>query len=467
MNKQEQNLSDEKLYNFKLWFENEETKDISEKTNMDLPYDIISNTIYKSADLAEDKIYLNVEINDLKYKFQKSEKEKILNQLNYDLFVNKYDLKESEKIKQTQNKFNIQIGVYSDVENKNVTPANYTFDSIDEMKVTLEMMMAQYKDDPYLVVRESEGKQATLLNQDSYYALVSFVNEVSKNQTVKPTIENNFNINQNSTIMKNQNFNQDNSNKSLINNLSDAQKKTLDILTSQVKYLGFGESENIREDIAKGILNNDANFIIKVPAENNAFIQNKIEFNLRFANNEKGTFFNSYEGALSNTKTGEEKIHNFPVRANAFTAKEAVNLLEGRSVKKEFENKENQKTFSFIRLNFKEKLNEGNYKFNNVYPNQVKPTAELLNEVQFKNKIPEEKLQSLIKLLEKGNVVRAEFIYKGEEHKGNIVLNPVNNQISLYSENMVRLNPTKQNQITPAQENEMGKTKQYSNQRSI
>ena len=52
--------------------------------------------------------------------------------------------------------------------------------------------------------------------------------------------------------------------------------------------------------------------------------------------------------------------HNFPVnRENTFTAKEAVNLLEGRSVKIEFLNpKTDQKEPAFVRFDFSEPKTE-------------------------------------------------------------------------------------------------------------
>lgn len=66
--------------------------------------------------------------------------------------------------------------------------------------------------------------------------------------------------------------------------------------------------------------------------------------------------------------------HNFPVnRENTFTAKEAVNLLEGRSVKIEFLNpKTDQKEPAFVRFDFSEpKTEKGNYKFQNFYKTMV------------------------------------------------------------------------------------------------
>jgi hypothetical protein len=67
-------------------------------------------------------------------------------------------------------------------------------------------------------------------------------------------------------------------------------------------------------------------------------------------------------------------------RENTFTAKEAVNLLEGRSVKIEFHNpKTDQVEPAFVKFDFKEpKTEKGNYNFQNFYKNYGVDTAEIV-----------------------------------------------------------------------------------------
>jgi hypothetical protein len=77
---------------------------------------------------------------------------------------------------------------------------------------------------------------------------------------------------------------------------------------------------------------------------------NKADFTLKFNKTDSGgVFLNSYNAKLTNEKN-EEISHNFPVnRENTFTAKEAINLLEGRSVKIEFHNpKSDQQETAFV-----------------------------------------------------------------------------------------------------------------------
>ena len=245
-------------------------------------------------------------------------------------------------------------------------------------------------------------------------------------------------------------------------------QETSEHLKKQVKLLGFGESPEVHKQIDDGLNSNAEKFSVFTNSDKAHFKSNKVDFELRFAKNEKGTFFNSYEAKLTNENSGEEKTQNVPVNKDTFTAKEVINLLEGRAVKKPFVNKENQQDFAFIRLNFKEKIENGNFKFANTFSNQVSPTEDLLKKVNFANEIPQDKMQTLIKSLEKGNVVKADFNYDGQDVKnGNIVLNPSNNQISLYNEKMQRLNPMQNQSLDNVQENEQTASKQNTASRSL
>lgn len=70
-----------------------------------------------------------------------------------------------------------------------------------------------------------------------------------------------------------------------------------------------------------------------------------------------GIFLNSFDAKLT-TAQGEERSNKFRVN---FTAKEAINLLEGRAVKTEFTNAKTNEPF--VRLKFNEPKNEyDNYK---------------------------------------------------------------------------------------------------------
>lgn len=215
-------------------------------------------------------------------------------------------------------------------------------------------------------------------------------------------------------------------------------------LKDQLKYLGFGEAEELHKDLEKGIESSKQQFEIKTYSDK-ALPGNTVDFILKFNKSEKGgVFFNSYQATLKNEKN-ESFSHNFYVsKESTFTAKEAVNLLEGRSVKIEFHNpKTDQLEPAFVKLDFKEpKTEKGNYNFQNFYKNYGIDTAEIVEKSNLVFDKPEYK-ENTIKSLEKGNVVKVKFELDEGVIEGKAVLNPQYKNLNLYDQDMNRINTNK------------------------
>lgn len=215
-------------------------------------------------------------------------------------------------------------------------------------------------------------------------------------------------------------------------------------LKDQVKYLGFGEDEKLHSDLEKGIKSVKQQFEINTSSDK-ALPGNQVDFTLKFNKSESGgVYLNSYHAELKNGK--EESIsHNFPVsRENTFTAKEAVNLLEGRAVKIEFQNPKTDKLEpAFVKLNFEEpKTEKGNYNFQNFYKNYGVDTANIVDKSNLVFDKPEYK-ENTIKSLEKGNIVKVKFELDDKFIEGKAVLNPQYKNLSLYDQDMNRINTNK------------------------
>lgn len=215
-------------------------------------------------------------------------------------------------------------------------------------------------------------------------------------------------------------------------------------LKDQMKYLGFGEGELLHKDLEKGLKSKNLQFEITTSSDK-ALPGNEVAFTLKFNKSEMGgVFLNSYHALLSNVK-GEEHSQNFPVsKENTFTAKEAVNLLEGRTVKIEFHNpKSDQTETAFVKLNFDEpKTEKGNYNFQNFYQNYGVDTAEIVEKSNLIFDKPEYK-ESTIKSLEKGNIVKVKYELDDQIMEGKAVLNPQYKNLSLYDMDMARINTNK------------------------
>lgn len=215
-------------------------------------------------------------------------------------------------------------------------------------------------------------------------------------------------------------------------------------LKDQLKYLGFGESAEMQRDLEAGIKSVDQQFELKTQSDK-TLPGNKVDFVLKFSKSDRGgVFLNSYNATLSNDKV-ESLSHNFNVsRENTFTAKEAVNLLEGRAVKIEFDNpKTGEMEPAFAKLNFEEpKTEKGNFHFQNFYKNYGVDTADIVEKSNLRFDKPEYK-DSVIKSLEKGNVVKVKFELNGEIIEGKALLNPQYKNINLYDMDMNRINTNK------------------------
>ena len=229
-------------------------------------------------------------------------------------------------------------------------------------------------------------------------------------------------------------------------NIMETQKEfdQVEYLKNQMKYLGFGEGEKLHKDLEKGINSKKQQFEIKTTSDK-ALPGNKVDFTLKFNKTDSGgIFLNSYNAKLTNEKN-EEISHNFPVnRENTFTAKEAINLLEGRSVKIEFHNpKSDQQETAFVQFNFDEpKTEKGNYMFQNFYKNYGVETDKIVEKSNLIFDKPEYK-ENTIKSLEKGNIVKVKFEQDDKIVEGKAILDPQNRNLKLYDSDMNRINTNK------------------------
>lgn len=215
-------------------------------------------------------------------------------------------------------------------------------------------------------------------------------------------------------------------------------------LKDQMKYLGFGESKQLHKDLEKGIAVKKQQFEIKTESDK-VLPGNKVDFTLKFNKTERGgIFLNSYQATLANGNN-EERSHNFPVtKESSFTAKEAINLLEGRSVKIEFLNpKTEQVEPAFVQLDFdRPKTEKGNYYFQNYYKNYGVDTQKIVENAGLVFDKPEWK-DNAVKSLEKGNIVKVKFKLDDVVTEGKAVLDPQNRNLKIYDNDMNRLNTNK------------------------
>ncbi|RMZ61288.1 hypothetical protein D1632_00305 [Chryseobacterium nematophagum] len=256
------------------------------------------------------------------------------------------------------------------------------------------------------------------------------VNEISEKQS----------YHWNLSVVISEDFKTKESLNNLVNQFNELQYKNFNFLKDQIKYLGFGIKESLHLELANKITQGTDNFKIDHHTEMNHFKSNQIKFELSF-NKSKETgnvFLNSYEVNLSNKEKEQDVSFTVDLKKIPFSAKEAVNLIEGRSVRTEINLKNRDKEDVFVKIDFQNPNENGKYNLNKFSPNYGVNTSEILKKSNVLTANDEIK-NKLIKSLEKGNVVP--LIIKNNEgnNKLNAVLNPQFKTLNLYDFKMQRV----------------------------
>lgn len=220
-------------------------------------------------------------------------------------------------------------------------------------------------------------------------------------------------------------------------------EKNIDYLTNQIKFLGFGESPEVLKALKSNIDDGKEKFNININYDK-ASNKNEASFELKFNRSEKtGSYFlNSFLANLKKENQNEILSHTFAVKQNGLTAKQAVNLLEGRSVLVVNNSKEvPENLFMNLKLN-DEKLPTGNFKAQHFNTNLGINTSKIVENSPIKFDTDLHK-DITIKSLNRGNIVNVKFDENGIEKKGFAILNPQNKSIKLFDQDMNRTNDNK------------------------
>ena len=240
--------------------------------------------------------------------------------------------------------------------------------------------------------------------------------------------------------------NQQNQNTQSESSETQKEKTNYDILKDQIKYLGFGEGASMLTKLSEKLDSREKEFSLSLASDKASFKNNEVNFQLNFQKSEKNekVYLNTFLANLKNEKKGVDLSHTFSAKGN-FTAKEAINLLEGRAVKTEiFNQKSSQNEEVFLKLKLNEEKNEnGNFKlqvFNKNYGIDVSKIMDKSNLV-FDNEKHKEITQ---KSLEKGNIVSVKFEQNNRVTEGKAILNPQYKMLNLYDNKMKRVNSNEQ-----------------------
>jgi hypothetical protein len=214
--------------------------------------------------------------------------------------------------------------------------------------------------------------------------------------------------------------------------------KNLEFLKEGLKYMGFGDKLNA--DLEKNIERQWKDFQLNLTGEfARENIKDRVEFRLDFKKSDQSDmyFFNRYQATLKNDDPAQEKSQTFYVTKNSgVTAKEAYNLLCGRSVNKDLTNKEGQAYNAWLQLDFSQKDKNDNFKVKQFHSGYGYDLEATLKKFPIKELTNDEEKVKLMKSLEKGNLQPVTFLKEGKEEKMHIEANPQFKALSLYDSKM-------------------------------
>jgi hypothetical protein len=241
------------------------------------------------------------------------------------------------------------------------------------------------------------------------------------------------------------------------------EKETMDFYKEQLKYAGFGDKlyDKLEALFAKEAYKT---VVLQTAIQygNNANAKT-VNYDLRFQLSATSQlyFLNNFSAELKNNK-GEAIASTFYLdKAKGITAKEAFNLLEGRSVYKELKNKEGASYHAWIKLNPAIKDEKGNMKlalFNDNYGYDLSASLDKIITTGLESSLSKE---AVLKSLQKGNLVEFQTTDKSEKYF--VAADPQYKCMAVFSETGEKLfTDNKKNQgIAPTEsiaENEVKKS---------
>jgi hypothetical protein len=211
-------------------------------------------------------------------------------------------------------------------------------------------------------------------------------------------------------------------------------EETLDFYKDQLKYAGFGDRLNDKlEELFKN--NDEKTVVFNTAIEYGKDATAKtVNYDVRFQRSATSSLFflNNFSAAMEKTP-GELVSNTFYLdRAKGITAKEAFNLLEGRSVYKELKNKEGDKYNAWVKLNPEAKDEKGNIKFSTFNDNYGYDLSKSLEKIQTPDLFFNLSKEDTLKSLQKGNLVEMHTADKTEKYF--IAAEPQYKTMSIFNE---------------------------------
>jgi hypothetical protein len=232
-------------------------------------------------------------------------------------------------------------------------------------------------------------------------------------------------------------------------------EKAMGFNESQLKRTGFAEAftPELKAKMEQGMpliqhefkKNYDgdqvtANLHLKKSATSDYYFLNKFDLQLQKdgqSNTLNQTFYITSKKATGENEDGNQQKNKVD---NKYTLKEAYNLLAGRPVHKNLVSNEGNEYEAWVKLNLKNKLDNGNHELKQYTKNYGFDLENVLSKYPIKELTNEQYKQSLIESLQRGNLQKATFVGNdGKEEKLYISPNITLGALNVYDQNKQRL----------------------------
>jgi hypothetical protein len=210
-----------------------------------------------------------------------------------------------------------------------------------------------------------------------------------------------------------------------------------EFLKKSLLNLGFGEKVNAELD--KEMEVKTPEFRLGLSHE---FNQKTVDYTLYFkaGDNQDMYFFNKYDAHIRHEDTAKEVSQTFFInKGNGVTAKEAFNLMEGRSVHKQLTNLENQKYQAWLTLDDQNLTESGNRKIKHYHENYGYDIEKVIAGKGIKELEDPKAKEDLYRSLKKGNAQQITVATGEGEKKYFIAANPQFKTVDLYDHQMKKI----------------------------
>jgi hypothetical protein len=208
-------------------------------------------------------------------------------------------------------------------------------------------------------------------------------------------------------------------------------KENIQELQDRMKYSGFGETLNkeLEKQIKAGKLSFELNMIKEIGGK-------KIEYDLNFRKSDEGKYYyNGFDAKLA-MSNGQEQSQRF-YHNQGISAKEALNLLEGRAVFKSMFNKDGERYNAWLKLDLEKGDKYTQHPVLQYHQNYGYILEKAMEKLPLANMQGMDQRDLLMYSLKKGNL--HEVRLEGRDGKFLLEANPKFKTLNVYDETGKRL----------------------------